>query len=1057
MAREKEKMLELINVKKIYTTKAGDVAALDGVSIRFPEKGMVFVTGKSGSGKTTLLNIIGGLDGIDEGEIEVYGKKFSEFSQGEYDSYRNTLIGFIFQEYNLLPDYSIEKNVGMANELQGVKTEPKAVEDILASVDITSYKGRNPSQLSGGQKQRIAIARALIKNPKIIMADEPTGALDSVTGIQVIEELKRLSKEKLVIVISHDLELANKYADRIIRLVDGKVVEDVTVEERLFDTNVVENDGVVTVKSGSDLAGEDAKVVLNAIKEKKKIKISDSKTIQIKHPTDEKSLVKSDESVKFIKSKMKFGSAAMLGIKSLKVKPLRLIFTILLSAVAFAVFGLFDAVACYERERAMSDLLQSGTYEHLTVSSEYVSETGGMYRMNLSQDYLDQLNKESGYDFRPIYNIRDFVTEDYSAVKSDNGYPVTNLSNKALPAEMKGRGYYYGEVSGVIEFREDEIDDEYNITSYGYECIAGDYPDLSGTIDSTPGYTEVAISKYMADTLKHYVKDDANYFGKRLSDDDYYQDLIGVKFKPGNLNMASTTPKFIITGIYDCGEIPAKYAVLKDSYVQSKDDPNKTLLEELYAYLSSGVQKLVMVAEGEIEHSIRYFGKPVAYQDEPAEHFIEDFSSGYTNSMESNFFCNKSVSIDNIVMFSSLEPYTKDADGVDVYKDELGNDMYFLGGGKFGYLRKDANGEPLLDGEGKRVYDEKTSYVLKENEVLLNATDIKLIFEKELSQFSRYDEELNDFVDITDPSHKPYASYLSEDVDAIFQAGIREEIGTLRAKLLSAFKIANTHLTPVSHADRYKNGRTPDLTRDIVLQRKVTATGKTYNTELKIVGVYFGLQDTTTSFDVNYEPIVCSETTLANIGINTDQGYYPQAISLVNTNEESSDIVAERLSRKKGITLVWYGSTVMSTLAKNETFVNQFVEIFLYASIVLAIFSMFMLFNYISASIVSKRSSIGVLRALGSNSGDVFKMFITESVIIALINGVLASLTAWFACSLVNAYLINVMHFIVKFALFGVRQIAVIFAISLVAAIISSIVPIIKIAREKPVDLIRRP
>ena len=124
---------------------------------------------------------------------------------------------------------------------------------MLASVGIESFEGRKPGQLSGGQKQRVAIARALIKNPKIIMADEPTGALDSVTGIQVVEELKRLSKEKLIIVISHDLELAKKYADRIIRLVAGKVVEDVTIEENEITSNVLETQDAVTVKTGSDL------------------------------------------------------------------------------------------------------------------------------------------------------------------------------------------------------------------------------------------------------------------------------------------------------------------------------------------------------------------------------------------------------------------------------------------------------------------------------------------------------------------------------------------------------------------------------------------------------------------------------------------------------------------------------------------------------------------------------------------------------------------------------------------------------------------------------------
>lgn len=1012
-------MLELKNVRKVYTTKAGDVAALDGISILFPEKGMVFITGKSGSGKTTLLNVIGGLDGIDEGEIEVFGKKFSEFSQSEYDSYRNTLIGFIFQEYNLLPDYTIEKNVGIANELQGAKTDSEDVKDILASVDILSYEGRKPSQLSGGQKQRVAIARALIKNPKIIMADEPTGALDSNTGIQVIEELKRLSKEKLVIVISHDLELANKYADRIIRLVDGKVVEDVTIDEVEVSENVFEEENLLTVKSGSELDANETKALLSAIKAKKKIKFTDNFKIKTRKPTDVDAIEKTDEKIKFIKSKMKFRSAASLGLKSLKVKPLRLIFTILLSAIAFAVFGVFDTVASYERARAISDLLQNGKYENLMVSAQYDAPTGASINSTMSQEYIDELSAEANYKFRPVYNVQDFVSERYASVDGNYTYDIMSIGNQMLPQHPggMGKGYYYAEMEGVIEFKNSEVDEFYNITPYGYYPIAGRYPKLYGTEGSTAGYVEVAISKYLADSIMYRLQSNAVFFGKKITS---YEDLLEAKFKPAHTNMASNTPPFIIVGIYNCGDIPSDYDLLKTAYVQDRNDPNKALIEEFNAYLCSGAQKLLMVAEGEIERTIDSFGKPIAYFDEPAEYWMDDvYDHGSDDKkVQQYFFEQKTVPAKNVVMFDTLYPYGKDDDGNDLYRPT-------------------------------------DTYTLKDNEVLINASDFELLFTRELA---RLDIE-NKF------TKEVYATTLKGYTNEIHNYGVQGKGEQLRAALINAFNVANTHLTPVAYEEGFSmDGYFKDdlfvdgkhLFRNITLYRRLDSNDVTYEIPLKVVGVYYGIQKTNQD-TYHYEPIVFNKDTLKFIGINTDQGYYQSATSLINTDKKSCNAIAERLVISQGVSLKWYKNTILDTLSKNETWVNQFTDLFLYASLVLAVFSMFMLFNYISASIVSKRQSIGVLRALGSGSSDVFKMFITESIVISLINGVLACLTSWIACTLVNNYLVNVMHFVVNFALFGVRQVFVIFGISILAAIISSIMPIVKIAREKPVDLIRRP
>ena len=221
-------MLQVKDLVKKYVTGGETVVALNHVSVDFPERGMVFLLGKSGSGKSTLLNVSGGLDSPDEGEIIVKGRSSKAFSHSDFDSYRNTYVGFIFQEYNILSELTVAENVALALELQGKPRDDARIAELLREVDLEGYGDRRPNTLSGGQKQRVAIARALVKNPEIIMADEPTGALDSKTGAQVFDTLRKLSENKLVIVVSHDREFAEVYADRIIELKDGEIVSDVS-------------------------------------------------------------------------------------------------------------------------------------------------------------------------------------------------------------------------------------------------------------------------------------------------------------------------------------------------------------------------------------------------------------------------------------------------------------------------------------------------------------------------------------------------------------------------------------------------------------------------------------------------------------------------------------------------------------------------------------------------------------------------------------------------------------------------------------------------------------
>lgn len=221
-------MLQLKNITKNYLSGDNEVQALKGIDIEFRENEFVSILGQSGCGKTTLLNIIGGLDRYTSGDLIINGKSTKEFKDKDWDTYRNHSVGFVFQSYNLIPHQTVLANVELALTISGVgkaERRKRAIE-ALQKVGLGDQINKKPNQMSGGQMQRVAIARALVNDPDILLADEPTGALDSKTSVQVMEILKEISKDRLIIMVTHNPELAKKYSSRIVKLLDGKIIDD---------------------------------------------------------------------------------------------------------------------------------------------------------------------------------------------------------------------------------------------------------------------------------------------------------------------------------------------------------------------------------------------------------------------------------------------------------------------------------------------------------------------------------------------------------------------------------------------------------------------------------------------------------------------------------------------------------------------------------------------------------------------------------------------------------------------------------------------------------------
>ena len=236
-------MLELCNIQKDYPSPDGAVHALRGVTINFRKSEFVSILGPSGCGKTTLLNIIGGLDHYTAGDLRIEGKSTKEYGSRDWDTYRNHSVGFVFQSYNLIPHQTVLANVELSLTLAGIPAAERRAraKAALEKVGLADQINKLPRQLSGGQMQRVAIARSLVNDPEILLADEPTGALDSVTSTQVMEILKEISKERLVIMVTHNPELADIYSTRIIRLRDGEVTDDTNPYDGKAETASEEN------------------------------------------------------------------------------------------------------------------------------------------------------------------------------------------------------------------------------------------------------------------------------------------------------------------------------------------------------------------------------------------------------------------------------------------------------------------------------------------------------------------------------------------------------------------------------------------------------------------------------------------------------------------------------------------------------------------------------------------------------------------------------------------------------------------------------------------------
>ena len=1012
-------MLEVKNLYKVYRPKKGvPVTALKDVSLKFPEKGMVFILGKSGSGKSTLLNVLGGLDNYDDGEIIIKGKSSKHFSQSDFDSYRNTYLGFIFQEYNILNEFNVAANISLALELQGKKASKDAVEKILTEVDLSGYGNRKPAELSGGQKQRVAIARALVKDPEIILADEPTGALDSNTGLQVFDTLKKLSRDKLVIVVTHDRDFAELYGDRVIEFKDGVVISDIekySARAKAVGKGLsIIDDKIIRIKKGYTLTAEDLPVLNKYLRDnealistdeksnkdlKRFARIDDEGNKESFKDTDESKIVYSDKkNFRLIKSRLPFKNSLKIGASSLKNKPVRLIVTIILSVIAFTMFGLADTIASYDKYDATYNSIVDSDIDGVSFQKNQqfkYNETDDYYNtrtLKIDDSDLTFLNEKTGLTFAPVY--------------SDSSYgSAISFSDNILDGSQQSYYYSVTSLGGVVE-TDPEMLEKAKYTVYG-------------TLPSA--YDEVAISYYYYELLANYGY--RNNDGLEITSSEIISPEAFLAKKPTAFSrfyesVFSERGSFRITAIIDTKLDSEHFSSLKEK------NPNALSLmfleNELKSTVEYGYHGMAFVKKG--------FFNDALFKNETVSDKFMDLSAGNSNAglYYSDPTLNTSYSISQIYTIANFGRTSNELDTV------------FFETGKTS-LEK---GEVLISAANffNFVYS------------MYPDDDTAITMFSESNNFSPYV-----FIEIG-PQKLAEAGLLPEGVTVEnFAETEPYELERLFSDAIdadrSAYKAFHQKYVLEKYSSFFESKNIFSRIANMTFDFSYNADNVFENKPASVKGIYFYHFERENNFD-DYSITISESDYLSLSSLNS--GKYAFALAYLDDNAKLRPAIDLNYADPVNDTYYRIQNGVMSTLNTVNNLVETLSKVFLYVGLALAAFSALMLTNFISTSVAYKKHEIGILRAVGAKSGDVYGIFANESLIIALINFVLSVIATVAAVFIINNTLRNQYNFTLTILNFGIRQLGIMLGVSVGVALIASFVPSYRISRKKPIDAIRR-
>ncbi len=1050
-------MLKLTNIKKDYVSGDSTVHALKGVSLEFRKSEFVSILGQSGCGKTTLLNIIGGLDKYSDGDLIISGKSTKKFNDRDWDTYRNHSIGFIFQSYNLIPHQTVLSNVELALTLSGVGKRERRLraKEALIKVGLGDQINKKPNQMSGGQMQRVAIARALVNDPEILLADEPTGALDSETSVQIMELIKEISKDKLVIMVTHNPELAEQYSTRIINLLDGLVISDSNPydggaqfqAEPLIDTEIV-CDAVFSEASSHDGKNE---VKLKASKREKK----------------ESSKAKGKRK----RTSMGFFTAFVLSLNNLLTKKGRTILTsfagsigIIGIALIFAISNGLNGYIRHVQETTLSSYPLTLTAETVDMSNlistilgagekkdeDKIREEGKLYKDQLIADLVESLSKTEVNE-NDLESFKTYLEKELSDPNSKLGKAVSAIQ------------YSYGLNLTVYTKNQDGDIIKSDTSSLMMEMLTDYFMKLSmsgGNEDTAGSGSSLGANSSVG-------------FGSSMMSIDLWHELLpGIK--------ENKVISDLVTSQYDLlhGQWPNEY----DEIVLVVDEDNE--LDDLTLYA------LGLLSKADIDAIIdaAASGKPLEDTgNEWSKSFDEIVNDGSGNGLTFKVIlpadCYQKMGdiyVDasaNEALLASLYNNALElkVTGIIRLKDDVDQGML---SGSIGYtslltehiIKKAAESEvvkaqlanPTIDvltgkpfkSASKTLTDAEKAEYLKAYISELSTEKKSELFYK-ISCIDAYDKQLNTMVEgalaqMTDrdalilqisTSIAGQMGSTPEEIAIFFEDFTLDELkNILRPSIEDMIKVQiDTGVKQML-----------DMTMPTPEARASALDAKLATFEDKDYAHYYDsvIEFSNSAYDDNLE-------LFGNVDINS-----PSSINIYTSTFEDKDLVKKIIDNEYNKSVdenqkIAYTDYIGLMMSGITTIINSITYVLVAFVATSLIVSSIMIGVITLISVQERTKEIGVLRAMGASKRDISRVFNAETMIVGLTSGILGILVTLVLVVIVNIIMFALTSLVGLKASLGFWPAFILIVISMVLTLIAGLIPSRVAAKKDPVIALR--